>query len=70
MNDEYSVNDFGTAHLILEKKGCRRGITTSGHIQAIERKYVLFKDLEGYLYLAERDTFKFTKGEFENKLNK
>jgi hypothetical protein len=58
MND-YQVNQFGEAHLILEKKGCKRGISCFGTIEAIEKKYVLFKDMEGYLYLAERATFEF-----------
>jgi len=66
MND-YNVNDFGEAHFYQEKKGCRRGITCSGTIQAIEKKFILFKDNEDHLYLAERSTFKFVKSIFEDK---
>jgi hypothetical protein len=57
--NEYNVGDFGEAHLIVEKKGCKRGITCTGTIQAIEKKFILFKDNDDYLYLAEKATFEF-----------
>lgn len=57
----YEVGDFGEAHLIVEKKGIKRGITCTGTILTIEKKFILFKDNEGYLYLTERSTFEFTK---------
>lgn len=61
MEAEYNTGDFGEAHLVTEKRGIKRGITCSGTIQAIEKKFVLFKDNDGYLYLAERSLFEFTK---------
>ena len=62
MND-YTCGDFSEAHLIVTKNGCKRGVTCYGTIEAIEKKFILFKDNEGYLYLAERSTFEFTKHE-------
>lgn len=67
MND-YQIGDFGEAHLTCERKGFKRNVTCFGTIQAIEKKFVLFKDNDGYLYLADRLTFQFEKQVFENKL--
>jgi hypothetical protein len=61
--NEYEVNQFGEAHLIIEKKNIRRGVTCFGTIQAIERKYILFKDNEDCLYLCDKKDFQFTKKE-------
>ena len=67
MND-YQIGDFGECHLICERKGFKRDVTAFGTIQAIEKKFVLVKDNDGYLYLADRQTFKFEKQVFENKV--
>jgi hypothetical protein len=63
MEDQYSVNDFGCASLIVEKKGTKRGITCFGTIQAVEKKFILFKDNDDYLYLCEKKNFNFEKCE-------
>ena len=59
--DEYKVDSFGEAHLIVDKKGYRRGITCTGVIKAIEKKFILFLDNDGFLYLVEKKDFQFTE---------
>ena len=66
MDEEYKIDDFGEAHLVYEKNCVRAAVTAFGTIQAIEKKFILFKDNDGYLYLVAKKDFTFTK--YENKL--
>jgi hypothetical protein len=67
-SEQLQIGDFGQAHLIYECKGLKRGVTAFGTIKTVEKKYVLFQDNDGYLYLCDRKTFDFNKCEFENKI--
>jgi len=62
------VGDFGRARFPQEKKGFIGGIDTYGRIKAIEKKFVLFEDNDGYIYLVERENFGFTECEFKSKI--
>ena len=60
MND-YDVNDWGEVSLKFEKKGFKGGVNCYGTIKSVEKKYVLFEDHDGFLYLVEKKNFKFEK---------
>jgi hypothetical protein len=64
MND-YAVNDFGEARFPVSRKGCKRYITASGIIKAIEKKVLMFVDNDGFTYLIDKKDFQFTKSEFK-----
>lgn len=57
--NKYQVGQFGMAHIIIESRGVKRGISCAGHIQMIEKKYILFKDNDDFLYLVEKNNFEF-----------
>lgn len=58
---EYKVGDFGEAHCVKIKWGQKWGVTCHGSIQVIEKKHVLFKDNEDFLYLCDKKEFTFKK---------
>ncbi len=57
MND----NDFGHAHFPQEKKGIKTAVDCYGTIKKIEKKFVLFEDNEGFIYLIDKKEFQFEK---------
>lgn len=67
MND-YQINSFGHACFISEKKGMVTPIDCFGTIKAIEKKYVLFQDNDGFLHLIEKGKFQFEAEQFKNEL--
>jgi len=54
-------SDFGHARIAQDKKGFKTVIDCYGTIKKIERKFVLFEDNDGYLYLVEKKDFVFEK---------
>lgn len=66
MEEKYLVDQFGEAHFPVSRKGCRRFITASGTIKAIEKKVLMFVDNDGFSYLIDRKDFTFTKDVFKD----
>jgi hypothetical protein len=63
--NEYQEKDFGNARFPQNKKGFETFIDCFGTIESMDKKYVLFKDNDGYQYLIDRKDFKFEKREFK-----
>jgi len=64
--NEYKVDDFGEARLLVSRKGCNRHVTCFGTIKAVEKKVVLFTDNDGFSYLVDKKDFNFTKEIFKD----
>lgn len=61
MESDYNAGDWGNASFKFEKKGFKGGIECHGTIKSVEKKFVLFEDHEGFLYLVEKNKFQFKK---------
>ncbi len=60
-----NINDFGRARFPQSKKGFITNIDTFGIIKSLEKKYILFEDNDGFLYLIDKKDFWFDKQEFK-----
>ncbi len=58
---EYNINDFGHATFPQNKKDFVTHINCFGTIKSIEKKFILFEDNDGFLYLIEKREFIFEK---------
>lgn len=64
MNDKYEIGEFGHAVFPQNIKDFNTHIDCYGTIKAIEKKFLLFEDNDGLLYLIEKRNFEFDKQEF------
>ena len=53
--------EFGHARFPQEKKGFKTVIDCYGTVMSVEKKYILFEDNDGYLYLVKKKEFLFEK---------
>jgi len=62
---EYAEDDFGEARIIRRQNDEINPLTCYGTIEIIQlqKKKVVFKDNDGYLYMVAMEDFQFTKKE-------